>query len=223
MQASLYTPASLHAIENLDKPLNRINTSRADQYEYSLVIKADTGMAQQLLAEKKAFTDSYKIDVNAPGEMHITVMKFQATEDMEPTISRWIQRICGQQESFIVTLNNYSGFPPNNIHVRVQYSQAFQTLGSQLKVIDNYVKSYGLPAARISNHPHLNLVHGIPEAMYRKAMLDYAQRDFHGSFIVNELVLLKQKHQFETARKITVFGLMPALATPALQEPIISF
>jgi hypothetical protein len=34
---------------------------------------------------------------------------------------------------------------------------------------------------------------------------------------------LKQKHQFETARKITVFGLMPALATPALQEPIISF
>ncbi|MES2645540.1 MAG: hypothetical protein V4717_01600 [Bacteroidota bacterium] len=223
MQTSTYNQHALPVMESLDKQPARINTSRTDQYEYTLVIKTDNTIAGLLSAEKKAFTDIYKVEVKMPGELQIAIMKFQAMEDMEPTISRWMQRICGQQESFIVTLNNYSGFPPNNIHVRVQYTQAFQALGNQLKVIDNYVKSYGLPAARISNHPHLNLIHSIPEAMYRKAMLDYAQRDFHGSFIVNELVLLKQKHQFETARKINIFGLLPALATTVCQEPIISY
>jgi hypothetical protein len=44
-------------------------------------------------------------------------------------------------------------------------------------------------------------------------MLDYSQRIFHESFDVNELVLIKRKHQFDTCQQVNVF----ALKEPSLQ------
>ncbi|CAN5415386.1 hypothetical protein BH10BAC3_BH10BAC3_18920 [soil metagenome] len=223
MQQISYNSTAARALDFKNIPASNVYTSRQDMYEYMLVINADKRVKQELTAERRIFLDKYNTGIHDADDTSITVMSFAATEDMEGTIIRWMQRIFGQQESFIVTLNNYSGYPPNNIHLRVQYTQAFQRLGKELKVIDNYVKSYGLPAARISNHPHLTLARRIPEDIYTKAMFDYARRDFYGSFIANELVLLKRKHQFETAKKINVFGLLPGLATTAYNEPLITF
>ena len=223
MQHIPYNSTAAQPLEFKNISASNAYTSRQDMYEYMLVIHADKNVKQTLTAERRIFLEKYKAGIHDTDDASITVMNFAATEDMESTIIRWMQRICGQQESFIVTLNNYSGYPPNNIHLRVQYTQAFQRLGKELKVIDNYVKSYGLPAAKITNRPHLTLARRMPENIYTKAMFDYAQRDFYGSFAVNELVLLKRKHQFDTAKKINVFGLLPGLATTAYNEPLITF
>src|SRR5690349_9842567 len=51
---------------------------------------------------------------------YIKLAEFQARETMEETIIRWMQRVCNQMESFTVTLNNYGGFPPATIFVRIQ-------------------------------------------------------------------------------------------------------
>lgn len=223
MQQLPYSSTAAHTREFKNIQASPVTSSRQDMYQYMLVINTDKQVKQQVTAERKSFFDRYKTGINEAGDPGITVMKFIAAEDMEATISRWVQRICSQQESFIVTLNNYSGYPPNHIHLRVQYTQALQRLGKELKVIDNYVKSYGLPPAKISNHPHLTLARRMPEDIYTKAMFDYAQRDFHSSFIVSELVLLKRKHQFDLAKRINVFGLLPGLATTAYNEPLITF
>ena len=223
MQQITYSSAAAFTGEFANNGVSNRSRAATDQYEYRLVIYAGNQITQQLSAEKKAFFDRYKSGIDQKDEPSITVIRFMATEEMEPTISKWIQRICSQQESFIVTLNNYSGYPPNNIHVRVQYTQAFQRLGKELKVIDNYVKSYGLVAATITSHPHLTLARSVPEEVYSKAMFDFAKRDFHASFIVSELILLKRKHQFEESRKISVFGLIPGMAVTTRNEPLITF
>jgi hypothetical protein len=49
--------------------------------------------------------------------------------------------------------------------------------------------------------------------MYTKAMLDYSQRDFSGSFIVEEVLLLKRKSHNEEFKKINLFKLMPGITT----------
>jgi 2'-5' RNA ligase len=223
MEQLSYSSATVQMPEFLRLPTPNLYANRQDMYEYMLVISPDENVKKQLAAERETFLDKYKTGTQDGDDTGITVMSFAANEDMEATIIKWIQRICGQQESFIVTINNYSGYPPNRIHLRVQYTLAFQRLGKELKVIDNYVKSCGLPAAKISNHPHLTLARRVSEDVYRKAMFDYAQRDFYGSFAVSELVLLKRKHQFEKAKRINVFGLLPGLATTAYNEPLLTY
>jgi 2'-5' RNA ligase len=132
-----------------------------------------------------------------------------ADEDMEETIARWMQRICGQQQSFQVVLNNFSGSPSDAVFVRVQNPGPFQNLAKHLHVIDSYVRSNGFPPARLISSPHLTVARRLPEDVYTKAMFDYAHREFHGSFVVRELVLLKRKHQLESGERINVFRFLP--------------
>jgi 2'-5' RNA ligase len=49
----------------------------------------------------------------ARNKPHITLAAFQAGEETEDTVIRWIQRICHQHKSFDIALNNYSGIPPH--------------------------------------------------------------------------------------------------------------
>jgi 2'-5' RNA ligase len=128
---------------------------------------------------------------------------------MEETLTRWIQRICTQQQSFTVTLNNYSGFPPHTIYLRVQNEQPFQKLANDLKVLNAYVNSCACPPVRIITKPHVSIAGELPEDIYFKALTQYAHKSFHESFMVTELLLLKRKHQFEDGKKINVFGLSP--------------
>lgn len=192
-------------------PHTHMQVEKPGIYEYLLVANPGPDINPQLMAEKERFYNIYKEKIAVKTLPHITVANFMAMEQMEETIGRWMQRICGMQESFLVTLNNYSGFPPHTIYLRVQHPQPFQQLANQLRVIDNYVRGYGMPAARLIKNPHLTLARRLPEEVYAKAISEYSRREFHGSFKVTELVLLKRRHQFDKCEKINVFR----LATPS--------
>jgi 2'-5' RNA ligase len=184
-------------------------------YEYLLVANPDTEMGSRMMAEKQSFYDRYNEKTAIRTQPYITVANFLADEDMEDTIARWIQRICGQQQSFQVVLNNFSGFPSHAVFVRVQNPGPFQSLAKQLKVIDSYVRTNGFPPAKLISNPHLTLARRLPEDVYTKAMFDYSQKEFHGSFVVRELVLLKRKHQFDQCEKINVFRFLPDVLPPS--------
>lgn len=192
-------------------PVAQSNTltvsARPGMYEYLLVANPGDEINGQLIAEKESFYERYNEKIAVKTKPHITVANFMAMEQMEETIGRWLQRICGMQESFDVTLNNYSGFPPHTIFLRVQHPQPFQQLASQLRVIDQYVREYGMPAAKLVRNPHLTIARRLPEDVYTKAMFDYSRRDFFGTFKVTELILLKRRHQFDSCEKINVFRL----------------
>ena len=180
------------------------------QYEYLLVANPDDTVFNKVMNEKQEFYDRYKERVPIKTKPHIRVANFLATESMEDTVIRWIERICSRQHSFSVVLNNFSGFPPHTIYLRVQNPQPFQQLATQLKVISDYIKSNDCPPPRLINRPHLTIARRLPEDVYSKAMFDYSHRDFHSSFMVNELVLLKRKHQFDDGEKVMVFRFLPA-------------
>src|SRR4051812_28154644 len=96
---------------------------------YSLVAFPDTFVSQKIGIEKEFLGQVYKQQAVNSSKPGITVATFFAFEAMEETLLRYIQRICSSQESFEVTLNNYSGFPPHSVYLRVQNPQAFQKLG----------------------------------------------------------------------------------------------
>lgn len=178
-------------------------------HEYLLVIHPDEEVYNKVAVEKKCFYDQYRQKVSVKTKPHITVANFMAREEMEETLIRWIQRVSSQQKSFLVTLNNYSGFPPHTIYLRVQDHLPFKQLATQLKVIDSYVRSNGCPAVTLINRPHLSIARRLPQDVYEKALIDYSQKTFCESFTVHELVLLRRAHQFDPCKVINIFRLLP--------------
>lgn len=178
-------------------------------YEYLLVVNPAASVNEQLLDEKQQFYNIYKEKVAIKTKPHITVANFLAKESMEETIIRYMRRIISAKRSFRVMLNNFSGFPPHTIYVRVQQHAPFRQLAAELAAIDQYVRGYGYPAARFITNPHVTIARKLPEQVYNKAMLEYSQKIFHASFVVNELVLLKRQGQFDTCKQVNVFKLVP--------------
>ncbi|MEP6594829.1 MAG: 2'-5' RNA ligase family protein [Ginsengibacter sp.] len=179
-------------------------------YEYLFVVSPGSEVYKKVMAEKQLFYEEYKEKIAIKTLPHITVANFLASENMEETIIRWIQRICSKQPSFTVTLNNYSGFPRDTIYLRIQNATPFQQLTEELKVVDTYIRSCSCPSVRFISRPHLTIASSLPEEIYFKAITRYARKSFYESFVVNELLLLRRGHQYDKCKPINVFGLQPA-------------
>jgi 2'-5' RNA ligase len=178
-------------------------------YEYLLVIHPDSEVYEKVIAEKQNFYDEYRKTVAIKTKPHITVASFLAKEAMEDTIIRWMQTIFSKQQSFPVTLNNYSGFPPHTIYLRVQNAEPFHQLTKELKVVNTYVSSCSCPPMKLISRPHISIAGRLTEEVYFKALTQYAHKSFHETFLVNELLLIKRKHQYDTCKTINVFALQP--------------
>jgi 2'-5' RNA ligase len=107
--------------------------ARPGQADYLLVIYPCGDLGDRLLEEQQQFNVEYfsaGSSGGSPGDgrgqyppegqqrlarnkPHITLAAFQAGEETEDTVIRWIQRICHQHRSFDIALNNYSGIPPH--------------------------------------------------------------------------------------------------------------
>ncbi len=177
--------------------------------EYLLVAHPDATVYAQVTEEKQFFAAQYHEPAAIKAKPHITIANFLAKEEMEATIIRWMHRIISNQKSFGVTLDQYCGFAQHTIYLRVQDHEPFQRLAKELKVIDQYVRSYGCPAMYMSNRPHLTIARRLPDIVYRQAIAEYEQKKISTSFEVKELVLLRRQHAFDICKQVNVFGLTP--------------
>ena len=178
-------------------------------YEYLLVAQPDSIVNNKINREKQNFYEQYGETNAVKTKPHIIVANFLAHEPMEETLIRWIGRICSGRQSFHVSLNNYSGLPPHTIFLRVQDPTPFQQLAHELKVIDHYVRSNACPPAYLSKKPYLILALRLPETVYQKALINYSQKTFHETFLVDELVLLRRSSHYDTCKTVNVFRLPP--------------
>jgi 2'-5' RNA ligase len=189
---------------------------RERRVEYLLVIYPTGDLHDKLLDEQQQFSSDYGLPSSIRNKPHITVAAFQAGEVVEETLIRWIQRICHRHRCFEITLNNYSGFPPHTIYLRVLDPQPFRQLMQQLRAIDDFIRSTGCPPVNLISRPYLSIAGGLTEQVYNKAMPDYSRKTFHGSFGVDELVLLKREHPFDPCKTVNIFRLLPETHTDNL-------
>lgn len=178
--------------------------------EYLLVAHPDKKATERIVAEKKAFTKTYRESIAVKTHPHITIANWVAEEETEKTVVPWIQNICNVHARFPVTLRNFSGFVPHTIFLQVQNAQPFKQLAKSLKGLDYFIRATECPPLRLISKPHLTIARRLPEETYFKALQTYLQRTFQQSFIVNELTLIKRTSQFKTCQMVHVFPLAPA-------------
>lgn len=199
---------SFWGIEELPEHLDTISNTKELQ-EYLLVIRPGSDVFKKVAAEKENFSSLYLSNGQAITTPQISVAGFLGKESMEETLIRWIQRICIRHKSFTVTLNNYSGFPPHTVYLRVQDHEPFQQLAKQLRIIDEYVQSNGCPAVKLVTRPHLSIGKQLPEIVYERAIEYYSKKIFCESFTAGELILLRKRTDSDEEKVINIFRLQP--------------
>jgi hypothetical protein len=178
--------------------------------EYLLVAVPGAELHDKILFEQQLFALQYQGQAIGSIKLQIEVAGFQAKEEMEPTLLRWMHRIFSVQQGFKVPISNYSGYPPNEVFLRVPEPKLFQQLGLALQPLNDYIKSCNCPAIKTNSKPNLPIAQKLDTDSYLKAMLDYSQRSFHEVFEVKELVLLRRKHQFDPYVQVNKFVLQPS-------------
>jgi len=177
--------------------------------EYLLVVWPDAGVYNQMKLIEQQFYIDYGVKPPPGLKPHIKVAGFHAQEVMEETLIRWIERICSRHKSFPVTLNNYSGFPPHTIYLRVLDPRPFAQLSRELRAVDELIRSSWCPPANLVTKPYLGVATKLPGQVYDQAMPDYSKRTFHASFMVKELLLLRRDRQSGACKTLTIFRLSP--------------
>ena len=178
-------------------------------FEYLLVAHPDERINGVLSLEKNWFSSKYKEKVAAATRAHITIANFLAVEAMESTISKWTHQVVSSMQSFPVVLDKFAGFPKHTIYIGVQDAVPFQQLAKRLKPVAEYIGNSDCPTVRLVTQPHFSIARGIAADVYDKAMADYSKKSFYESFMIEELVLLRRRHQFDKCLPVQVFRFRP--------------
>jgi 2'-5' RNA ligase len=106
--------------------------------------------------------------------------------------------------------DKFAGFPKHTIYIGVRDPAPFQQLAKKLKPVAEYISNSGCPSVRLVSQPHFSVARGLSASVYDKAMPYYAQKGFYASFMIEELVLLRRRHQFDKCQAVQVFRFKPA-------------
>lgn len=193
----------------MKKHQQNIDWHEMNLWEYRLLANPDEAVNEKLILEKKYFGDKYETEIATKTLPHITIANFLAKEMLEDRIGRLLQNICNQHYSFLVSLNNFSGFPTHTIFIRVQNPQPFHRLLNRLQALDDLLQVNECPPLQSSPKPHIAIGHRLDEEIYNIAIKEYAAREFHEQFTVDKLVLLKRDSRYKKWQHVNYFYLPP--------------
>lgn len=182
-------------------------------WEHLLVLNPSSEVTKKVEAEKASFTHNYKDATAIAGHPHITLAAFLAKEQMEATLSRWIQNICNGHPRFPVVLRNFSGFVPHTIYIKVQNPEPFKQLSKRLKALDHFIQASDCPPLNLKATPHLTIARRLSEETYFKALPAYLQRTFQERFIADEITLIRRATSIGKCVTIHRFPLAPEQPT----------
>ena len=189
--------------------MGELNTARRlealnEISDYVLVAFASKELTEKVKEEKVRFAGVYGSNSSLEVSPHIIVATYTAKERMEERLEKWIQNICNLQNSFTVTLNNYSGFPPHTIYLRVQDAEPFAKLTNALKMLDGFMEMNDCAPIQLFSKPYMAVAGQLPAAIYDEAIKEYARKSFHESFRLDRLSLLKH-NAYATYQLVNTF------------------
>ncbi len=162
---------------------------------YRLIIVPDDGMRAALAEEAAYAAACYGLEVQWSEKPVLELLHFYARAEMEDTLLRWMQRICGQSVAFDLVFNNYGSRPDMPLYLRVTNGTALQSLAASFHLLDGWLKSNGMAAVRPSPTPWLPLVKRLVVKDARAFLLDFSSRLMYAVLRVEELVLEKNDGQ----------------------------
>jgi len=160
--------------------------------EFLLVLQPHEELWNTIVAEKNYFKQQYQCETTF-GKPHITLVKFQQYEMMQPRIVQHLHGIALGLPPIKVELKNYGSFPSHTIYInivsKVPVTETVKAIRSAQKLmkIDKERKPHFI------TEPHLSIARKLQPWQYEKGWQEYEHKHFHGRFIADYMLLLKRR------------------------------
>lgn len=164
---------------------------REEWPEYTLVIPAEEPVSRQVKQMRVHWKMEFEEAAGSEKPPGVMMAVWAARKEQEETMVRLIGNLAERLESFVVTLNNFSGIPPQVIYIRVQDAEPFKKINSQLKNILELIGEED--ACYIPERPIIKLGR-FAKSEDPKQWYTYTHQLFHAAFTARKLVLFRQEN-----------------------------
>ncbi|MBL7768504.1 MAG: hypothetical protein JNK20_06005 [Flavipsychrobacter sp.] len=161
---------------------------------------------EETAAELESLRKAQLIKLSRPV---LTIARFQAREEMEATLLRWINRILGSQSGFRFAFNNYGSMPGTPLYWRIQDAEPFRKLTDSFRVLEGWLLGNGCKGLELFSHPRLHLLDEVDGSIEREVLLAFSASTYYEVVELMELQLLARECWEDEYRLVSRFSLLP--------------
>lgn len=159
--------------------------------EYLLIMNPHEDLRNKIMNIKTAFRETYGPYVMAGGKPHVTLAKFVVWQMMEEKIVNRLKVIAMGMPAFKVLLKDYGNFPSHTIFINVTTKLPIQNLVKEIRSAKRLMKSPDHEPYFITE-PTITIARKLNPEQFAKSSVEFAHRNFTGSFIADGMLLLKR-------------------------------
>ena len=161
--------------------------------EYMLVLNPHEELRNKITKLRNEFSESYKNSAALISKPHIALARFTQLEMMEERLITRLKVIGMGYHPFKVALKDYGSFPAHTIFVNVVTKQPIQNLVREIRMAQRLMKLDNEHKPHFIDEPFIVIGRKLVPWQYEKGWLEFSHRQFTGSFIADNMLLLKRR------------------------------
>jgi 2'-5' RNA ligase len=171
-------------------------------FEYLLLIPPSDFVSKKISEIKLTFSDVHGCENAAKLTPHLTMIKFLQRETMEFRIINCFEKFTHHIAPFAVELDGFGEFPPHTIYVKPSTAKPIADLVIGMRAMfGRMLKFSDLLKPTFVTNPHLTIARGMSEEQYQAIWPIYKKQEFLGSFMADQMVLIKREVDPFTLKK----------------------
>jgi len=160
--------------------------------EYLLVLDPHEYLREKINQVKKDFSEKYNAPTTISSKPYIILANFVQFEIREAPLLNRLKSITMCHSPFKVVLKDYGSFPSHTIYINIESKQQVKNLVTELKPAQQLMALNKDNKAHFIDNPYLTIARKLLPWQYEKGWLNYSNSYFTGSFIAEEMLLLKR-------------------------------
>lgn len=161
--------------------------------EYMLVLNPHEELRNKITRLRNEFSETYKNSAALISKPNIALVRFTQLEMMEERIVNRLKVIGMGFQPFKVGLKDYGSFPSHTIFVNVTTKMPIQNLVREIRDAQRLMKLDNEHKPHFIDEPFIVIGRRLVPWQFEKGWLEFSHRQFTGSFIADNMLLLKRR------------------------------
>jgi 2'-5' RNA ligase len=161
--------------------------------EYMLVLNPHEELRNKIAKVRNEFSEKYKNSAALTGKPHLALVRFTQLEMMEERIVNRLKVVGMGFQPFRVSLKDYGTFPSHTLFINVTTKLPINNLVREVREAQRLMKLDNEHKPHFIDEPFIAIGRRLLPWQYEKGWLEYSHRQFTGSFIADNMLLLKRR------------------------------
>jgi 2'-5' RNA ligase len=158
-----------------------------------LVLNPHEELRNKITRLRNEFSETYKNSAALISKPNIALVRFTQLEMMEERIVNRLKVIGMGFQPFKVGLKDYGSFPSHTIFVNVTTKMPIQNLVREIRDAQRLMKLDNEHKPHFIDEPFIVIGRKLVPWQFEKGWLEFSHRQFTGSFIADNMLLLKRR------------------------------